>query len=134
MNQFKNFMIILTAISFIWGCTSKKHDKDIKVFVEINYGSKIEKTALNIAENKDLTVLEAIQHIAVVETHPVDKYVFVTSINGVKGERGITAWYYEVNGKPTGTLAINKMLKNGDRVAWLYKKDVCSQSVDNKVK
>jgi len=36
-----------------------------------------------------------------------------------------------VNGEPAEKLAIHNQLKPGDRVRWIYKKDVCSQKVDN---
>jgi hypothetical protein len=77
-------------------------------------------------------VLEALQTVAAVETHPVGKYVFVTSIDGVKGTRGETAWHYTVDGESPGELAYSKVLAGTEHVTWVYKKDVCSWKVDNK--
>lgn len=75
---------------------------------------------------KGLSVLEALQHIAEVSTHPMGDYVFVTSINDVVGVPNKKVWYYTVNGKSPGKLAINRQCKKGDVICWIYKKDVCS--------
>ena len=46
------------------------------------------------------------------------------------GERGKTAWYYKVNGLPAKLLAMDNILSPGDTLQWVYKKDVCSITVD----
>lgn len=113
-------------------CTTKAKAKPITVTVEINSGSSIEKRKVTVEKNTPVSALEALSRVANIETHPVGEYVFVTAIDGLKGERGVKAWYYEVNGKPTGTLAINKIVNDGDTITWIYREDVCSSKVDGK--
>jgi hypothetical protein len=102
------------------------------VTVELNYGDDKEIRKVEVPWEKGLTALEALVHAANVSTHPVGNYVFVVSIDGVEGERGVMAWYYKVNGQHTGELAISKELKKGDAITWIYTRDVCSGTVDNK--
>jgi hypothetical protein len=116
---------------FVAGCQTK--NEDMKILVEINYGTKIEKSEVTLNGNKSVSALEATLHAAKVETHPVGQYVFVVSINDVAGVRGVNAWYYEINGKPANVLAINYEIKSGDRITWIYRKDVCSALVDKKL-
>ncbi|WP_372776125.1 DUF4430 domain-containing protein [Mangrovibacterium sp.] len=101
------------------------------VTVEINYGEQKAAETIQVEWTGNMTAMEALQHAADVKTHPVNAYVFVTSINEVTGVRGETAWYYTVNGnKPT--LAILQTVKAGDTISWRYVKDVCSCTVDKK--
>lgn len=78
-----------------------------------------------------LSAMEALQFVAEVTTHPVGKYVFVTAINGVEGVPNKSVWYYEINGEPAKKIAIDQLLKSGDVVTWIHKKDVCSPKKDN---
>ena len=97
--------------------------------IEIDYGANNQRT-ISTEWEAGLTALEALQHVATVETHPVGQYVFVTTIDSVKGVRGSTAWYYTINGEPTKKLAINKTVSPADTIRWIYKTDVCSGSVE----
>lgn len=101
------------------------------VTVEINYGEQKQTETIQVDCPESMTALEALQHAANVQTHPVANFVFVVSINGVEGSRGDMAWYYTVNGeKPK--LAISQAVKAGDTISWRYVKDVCSCTVDKK--
>jgi hypothetical protein len=71
-----------------------------------------------------------LQYVANVETHLLGDKVFVSSVDNVKGERGVMGWYYEINHKPAKTLAINATLKNNDVITWIYREDICSKTVD----
>ncbi|MFH1288154.1 MAG: DUF4430 domain-containing protein [bacterium] len=103
-----------------------------KIIVEIDYGNiRLPRTA-EVSSTEGKTVLEVLQTVATVETHPVDQYVFVTSIDGVSGKRGETAWYYKVDDKLADELAYSKILSGTERVKWIYKKDECSWKVDGK--
>jgi len=104
-----------------------------KIVVEIDYGNARPSRITEVPSLKGKTVLELLQMVAIVETHPVEQYVFVTSIDGVKGKRGETAWYYTVDGKSPGELAYSKVLDDTERVKWAYKKDICSWKVDDKL-
>ena len=102
------------------------------VTVELNYGADKEIKKVDVPWEKGMTALEALTHAAKVSTHPVGNYVFVVSIDGVEGKRGVMAWYYTINGEHTGELAITKEVKKGDTITWIYTKDVCSATVDQK--
>lgn len=97
----------------------------------VDYGESKENFIKDISLQRQLTALEALQYVSVVETHPVGKHVFVSSIDSVKTIKGIKAWYYKVNGVSPGVLAINNKIDNGDTIRWIYKEDVCSHTVDN---
>ncbi|NOU16962.1 MAG: DUF4430 domain-containing protein [Bacteroidales bacterium] len=112
-------------------CNSKKTDNvNAPVTIEINYGEKMR--TVNTPCEVGLTCLEALQHVAIVETHPVNEYVFVTTIDSLKGVPGIKGWYYKVNRKPSNKLSINQVVYPGDTITWVYKDDVCSRTVNNK--
>jgi hypothetical protein len=81
---------------------------------------------------KNRTVLEVLQAVATVKTHPVGQYVFVAAIDGIEGKRGEMAWYYTLDGKSADELAYSKVLNGTERIRWVYKKDVCSWKVDGK--
>jgi hypothetical protein len=102
------------------------------VTIELNYGADKEIRKIEVPWEKGMTVLEALEHAANVSTHPVGNYVFVVSIDGVEGKRGVMAWYYKVNGEHPKELAITNKVKAGDTITWLYTKDVCSATVDGK--
>ena len=100
------------------------------VTVELNYGADKMPKKAEVPWREGLTALEALMHAAAVSTHPVGRYVFVASIDGIAGERGVMAWYYKVNGESTGKLAVWQPVYPSDTVTWLYLKDVCSPTVD----
>lgn len=99
------------------------------IVVEIDFGSGSEIKRVEVACNKMVTALEALQKAADVRTHPVGPYVFVTEIDRVASERGKMAWYYTINGeKPK--LAIEQPVRCGDTVRWRFVEDVCSKTID----
>jgi len=107
-------------------------EKNNKIVIEIEYGNIQPSRITEVSSVKGKTVLEVLQTVAMVETNPVGQYVFVTSIDGVKSERGETAWYYTVDEKDPGELAYSKVLNGTERVKWAYKKDFCSWGADGK--
>ena len=49
----------------------------------------------------------------------------------MKGVRGETAWYYEVNGKNAKVVASSNLITPDMKtVKWKYEEDVCSKTVD----
>jgi hypothetical protein len=101
--------------------------------VEIDYGNGKPSRIMRIAPAQGKTVLEILQTVATVETHPVGPYVFVVSIDGVQGRRGETAWYYTIDDRAATELAYSKRLDGTEgRIKWSYQKDVCSWRVDEK--
>jgi hypothetical protein len=105
-----------------------------KIVVEIDYGNIRPNRTVEVPLVKGKTILELLQTAAEVKTHTAGMYVFVTSIDGVKGKRGEMAWYYTVDDKSPEKLAYSKTLNGMEqRVKWSYKKDVCSCKVDGKL-
>lgn len=101
------------------------------ITVEIDYGNIRPSRTVIVPRTKDRTILEVLQTIAEVKTHPADQYVFVVSIDGIEGKRGEMAWYYTVNDKSPDKLAYSNILNNKiNHIKWTYKKDVCSKKVD----
>lgn len=101
-----------------------------KMKVVIDYGGVHETREIEAKWNEGVTALEVLQSVSQVETHQVKDYVFVTSIDGVKGERGDKAWYYQINGKRADKLAFRRVLNKNESTMWIYKQDVCSPKVD----
>jgi hypothetical protein len=135
----KIITVAIFCISFAVALTVLAENKSFsvnepskKIIVEIDYGNARPFRIAEVPSIKGKTVLELLQRVAIVETHPVGQYVIVTSIDGVKGKRGETAWYYTVDGKVPGELAYSKVLDGSERVKWAYKKDICSWKVDGK--
>ncbi len=100
------------------------------VNVGIDYGNVRNSRGAETQWQEGVTALEALQSIAQVETHQVKNYIFVTSIDGVKGKRGDMAWYYEINGKRADKLAFRRVLDKNESTRWIFAKDVCSPKVD----
>lgn len=127
------FGIVLFAVINGWAtqsckpCSSKSATT---VSVNINYGETKASRTIELPLQSGETALEILQRAATVETHPVGKHVFVTAIDGVKGERGVTAWYYKVNGESPKKLAISNVINGSCTIEWLYQKDRCSATVD----
>lgn len=115
--------------------TFKSDDTISRAFtykVIIDFGGEKQQKETDIETTRQLTALEALQYASIVETHPVGKHVFVSSIDSIQTIRGVKAWYYKVNGESPGILAINNKINNGDTLRWIYKTDVCSRTVDDR--
>ncbi len=135
----KNFMAILAAgilvmmaVSFTTGqVAATLVGKKINVVIEYGNGQPARTIAAAVAPGQ--TVLGVLQTVAMVETHPVDQYVFVTAIDGIQGKRGEMAWYYTIDGNKADKLAAAKVVAdNTEQIRWSYQKDVCSCTVDKK--
>ena len=108
------------------------NDQENSILVEIDYGKTMASRKIEVPFAEGRTILEVLQTVAKVETHPVGKYVIVTAIDGVEGKRGQMAWYYKVDGKSPDKIAYSKPAFNIKHVTWSYKEDVCSRTVDSK--
>lgn len=99
----------------------------VTVLVEFNGVEK------NITEQvqfiDEITALEALMHVAKVQTHPAGGYVFVDAVNNSFNKKGENAWYYKINGEFAKQLAIHQPLVSGDTLTWIYKQDVCSKTI-----
>ncbi len=120
----RKYIILFILIGLI-SCQGQKNE-NIKVSVEVDFGKEKQLFKKDVQVKAGATALEALQYACVTETHPVGKYVFVSSINGVVGVPKEKVWYYKVNGVSPKVLAINNSLKDGDVIRWIYKTDVCS--------
>lgn len=124
----KTLSILFFATLFATGI----HAQTQKVTVNIDFGGSKPNESFQAEWYEGMTAMTALQSVADVASHPVKTYIFVNTINGIKTERGAKAWYYEVNGKSTGKIAFRYALKPDDTITWMYKKDVCSGTVDKK--
>ncbi|MGB4521577.1 MAG: DUF4430 domain-containing protein [Candidatus Omnitrophota bacterium] len=129
-------VIFCISLAFTLEAWAKNQGSDINsknIAVVIDYGNVQASRTVEVSSVKGKTILELLQAVATVETHPVGQNVFVTSIDGVEGKRGEMAWYYTVDDKSPGKLAYSKILDGTEQVIkWAYKKDVCSWKVDGK--
>ena len=125
------FVVVLAICNVkVWAVNSESNN----IVVEIDYGKVLPSRTVEISRVEDRTVLEILQTVAKVETHPVAQYVFVTGIDEISGKRGEMAWYYKVNGKSADCLAYSKVVDDQIKhIKWVYKKDVCSGTVDNEI-
>lgn len=123
-------LVVLEAYAVDLAQPSKTQLK--KTVIEIDYGGIHPSRTIEVRLAKASTVLELLQNVAEVKTHPVGGYVMVVSIDGVEGKRGEMAWYYTVDGKSPGKVANSNVLNGEHRIKWIYKKDVCSSKVDKK--
>ncbi len=125
-----------SLLLLLFACnTHQKNSLEIKEFsvkVIVDYGESKEAKEQTIVTKRQITALEALQYVSIVETHPVGEHVFVSSIDSVHTIKGVKAWYYKVNGESPEILAINNTINNGDTLKWIYKKDVCSSTVCKK--
>ncbi len=124
------------ALLGITGCSTHKsgNDRDASspniIDLKIDYGAEKPARTVQVPFIKGQTALQALQRAATVETHPVAGYVFVTAIDGIKGIRGETAWYYKINGIAPGKLATSNRIEDPCHMTWIFTKDHCSSKVD----
>lgn len=123
----KKWLSIL-IVFFVLSCQSRQTTVIVKITDTFSGNSK----EVKVTGKNKLTALEALQYAATVETHPVGNYVFVTSIDSLKAEKFNTAWYYKIKGKSPGVLAINRMVKEGDTIEWIFTRDNCSANACKK--
>ena len=103
-------------------------NKKVTVLVEFNGANHNIEQEVEYTEN--MSALDALMYVTTVQTHPVAGYVFVDAINNTFNIKGCNAWYFTVNNIPSQVLAISKTLEPGDTVQWIYKKDVCSKTIE----
>ena len=96
------------------------------IAVEIDYGGLQQSRKVEITWKQGITALEALQSVAKIETKQAGEFILVTSIDGVEGQSGAKAWYYDINGKRATSFANKCILNEDDHVRWTYTKDVCS--------
>jgi len=96
------------------------------ITVEIDYGGLQQSRKVEITWKQGITALEALQSVAKIETKQAGEFILVNSIDGVEGQSGAKAWYYDINGKRATSFANKCILNEGDRMRWEYTKDVCS--------
>jgi len=96
------------------------------VTVEIDYGGLQQSRKVEITWKQGITALEALQSVAKIETKQAGEFILVNSIDGVEGQSGAKAWYYDINGKRATSFANKCILNEDDHVRWTYTKDVCS--------
>lgn len=124
-------LVLVTLFPFSSVLLAEKPDRDnTTVAIKVMNGGSGEAWSTNVAWHSGMNVLEALQSACAVETKPAGGYIFVTGINGTEGKRGDKAWYFEVNGVPSKTLASHTPVEAGDKMTWELKKDVCSCKVD----
>lgn len=126
----KTFFYV-SAIVLLFSCKTDSAQNQFFVTVVVDYGDAKSLKQETVHAKRDITALEALQHVAVVTTCPVASHIFVRCIDSVTAVRGSMAWYYKVNGESTGVLSINRYVQSGDTITWTYIKDVCSHTVDN---
>lgn len=101
------------------------------VTVEINYGGLQQNRTVETPWKQGITALDVLKSVAKLETQQTGEYILVTSIDGIRAERGNMAWYYNINSKRAPSFANKYILNEGDHVQWEYKKDVCSPDIDS---
>lgn len=124
--------MFVAALLVVSACSTTPPVEESFVSLTIDYGAEKPPRTVQVPFTAGQTALEILQHAATVETYPVADYVFVTSIDGVKGERGKMGWYYKVDGNPIGKLAVSNEINRPCRIEWIYTKDRCSATVDRK--
>jgi len=128
----KNIRHILFII--LMGCTlsvfaSEGANKELTI--EVQYGDQKPARTIEYHYVSGSTALEALQSVAEVETAfagPENRVV--TAIDGVRGERGVNGWYYQLDGENARQMADSQTLDGHRSMTWRYKTDICSKTVD----
>lgn len=130
MNRIVSIFVVVILAVCVMNQILFADEESKNIVVEIDYGDIRPSRTVNTSYREGMSALELLQTVSKVETHPVDQYIFVVSIDGVYGKRGDMAWYYTVDGKSADKLAYLNPLNNAKRIKWVYKKDTCSEKVD----
>lgn len=128
MKQLKT--IFLSGIAALLLCLNAFSADNEKVTVVVEFNGSNHNINKEVTYTENMSALDALMYIATIQTHPVGKYVFVDAINNVFNVKNCNAWYFTVNNTPSQVLAISKTLEPGDTVKWIYKKDVCSKTIE----
>ncbi len=122
MKYVKGIIGIFVFLVFV----STAHCANQNMTVEIDYGGLQQNREVEIKWKQGVTALEVLQSVAKIKTRKVGELILVTSIDGVEGQTGVKAWYYDINGKRATSVANKCVLSEGDHMRWTYTKDVCS--------
>lgn len=87
-------------------------------------GIKPTKT-IEVKQTPGMTALELLEAAAKVTTKHAGKYIFITSIDGVKSTPKKMGWFYEVDGKRAKKTASSYILENIKTMRWEYRTDNC---------
>ncbi len=131
-----NLIIRFIATLFTFVCVSVSADMQAaKVLtIKIDYGNNQPLKVLEYTKEEGATALDALRAVAEVTTNMVGQYKMVVAVDGIKGERGVMAWYYKLDGESPKKIAANYPLSSEQSMSWIYKKDVCSITVDGPLK
>ena len=127
-------MLVCSSIFVVTGCGKDKEETPIvhpiKITISIDYPAKsglddVEEVDFKIEE--DSTVLDAIQLYCNVNELPVTVETTDASIQGINGvDNGDYSakrhWQYKINGELSETPENEKILKDGDTLAWVFNK------------
>ncbi|MEE8587987.1 MAG: DUF4430 domain-containing protein [Sulfurimonadaceae bacterium] len=95
------------------------------ITVEIDYGGLRPSRTIKTAYVEGMSALKLLQQVAKVKTHKAGAFVFVKSIDKVKGEAGKMGWFYSVDGVSAKKLAKSYILTDVKAMKWSYKVEAC---------
>lgn len=91
------------------------------VTITIDYADKKPLQSIEVEYKEGMTALELLQKAAKVSIKKVDKYLFVTSINGVKSHSKTMAWFYKIDGVSAEKTASDNVLGDIKTMEWEFK-------------
>ncbi len=95
------------------------------VSMTIDYADKKPLEVIEVEFRQGMTALELLQRAAKISTKTVGKYIFVSSINGVKSHSKNMGWFYSVDGVDANKIASDNVLKDVKEVRWTFKTANC---------
>lgn len=124
------FFVVLLLAAVPVAAANNPGAEEMAVTVEVDFGGRQAARTVTVDVLKGSSVLEVLQSVAAVETHPVAGNILVTAIDGIRAFRGETAWYYKIDGERADRLAGLNHIDRESRITWTYTRDICSWKVD----
>ena len=95
------------------------------ITITIDYGGALPERTVTATLHDGATALQLLQKVARVTTKQVGTFLFVRSVDGVKGEPGKMGWFYAVDGRPAKELAVIRKMDGAATMRWYYAVEAC---------
>lgn len=135
----RNFIIIFTftflslgSLTYFALASDEANTKEETVLITVDFNDvKKENLSKEIFFKKNMTAMDALNAISKVRTEQSNEYIFVVSIDDIEAEKGVSAWYYNINNKRAKNLANLQTLNPKDKIDWVFEPDICTKKINN---
>ena len=115
----------LGAIIAVFLFATTLYGEPARITITIDYAGAMPERTVTTTLTEGATALQLLEQVAAVTTKKVGKFLFVRSIDGIKGEPGKMGWFYAVDGIPAKELAVTREMNGSTSMRWYYAVEAC---------